>query len=46
MKEMIEIKCETCGKNIFIIKEFMRDKMFCTLGCLDMYQKGEMNKMI
>lgn len=33
--EMVEIKCENCGKVIYIDKKFVRDKMFCTLGCLD-----------
>lgn len=43
--ETIETKCYSCGKTIYIIEEFVRDKMFCTLGCLDKYDK-DTNKII
>lgn len=43
--EIIEIKCHNCGKTMCITEEFVRDKMFCTLGCLDEYNK-KINKDI
>lgn len=35
--ETKEVKCDKCGKSIFILEEHIRDKMFCTLGCMDSY---------
>lgn len=35
---MVEIKCENCGKEIFVYKEYVREKMFCTMGCMDSYK--------
>lgn len=33
--EMVGIKCGNCGKDIYVYRESLREKMFCTLGCLD-----------
>ncbi|MCE8422488.1 MAG: hypothetical protein J5U17_06815 [Candidatus Methanoperedens sp.] len=35
--KIVEIKCEKCGKEIYVIETYLRDKMFCTLGCMDSY---------
>jgi len=35
--EIIEIKCEYCGKKIYVGKDGAREKMFCTLRCLDLF---------
>lgn len=35
--EIIEVKCTNCNKNIYIQKEHVREKIFCTLGCMDLY---------
>lgn len=32
--ETIERKCDNCGKTVYILEGFMREKMFCTLGCM------------
>lgn len=32
--EIKEVKCYKCGKPIFILEEHIREKMFCTLGCM------------
>ncbi len=37
--ETIEVRCHNYGKTVYIIEEFIRDKMFCTLGCLDTHDK-------
>jgi hypothetical protein len=33
--EIREVKCENCGKTILILDGYVREKMFCTLGCLN-----------
>lgn len=38
--ETIEVKCHNCGKTMYVIEEFIRDKMFCTLGCLGTYNEN------
>lgn len=35
--EVVGIKCGSCGKDIYVYREFVREKMFCTLGCLDKF---------
>ncbi|MCE8422489.1 MAG: hypothetical protein J5U17_06820 [Candidatus Methanoperedens sp.] len=46
--ELVEVKCEKCGKGIYIQESHLREKMFCTLGCLGSYMevtKGENNSL-
>ena len=38
--EIIEIKCKNCGKELYIQEEYVREKMFCTLGCMDLYSEA------
>ena len=38
--EIVEIKCEKCGKEIYVQEGHLREKMFCTLGCLGAYMKA------
>lgn len=33
--DMIEKECVGCGKKILVFKDYIREKMFCTLGCMD-----------
>ncbi len=35
--EIIEKKCENCGKELYILEDHIREKMFCTLECMDSY---------
>ncbi len=35
--ELVEIKCANCRKEIYVLKNYVREKMFCTLGCMDSY---------
>jgi len=35
--ELAEIKCNNCGKEILVQKNYIREKMFCTIGCMDSY---------
>lgn len=32
--ELKEVKCENCGKPILILDGYVREKMFCSLGCM------------
>lgn len=32
--DIVEVKCDNCGKNVYVLGEFVREKMFCTIGCL------------
>ncbi len=42
MMEIIEKECHNCGKKMYVQEKFVREQMFCTLGCLDTfgYDKG------
>ena len=35
--EIVVVKCENCGKLIFVEDTNIRQKMFCTIGCMDSY---------
>jgi len=35
--EIAEVKCNICGKEILVQKDYIREKMFCTIGCMDSY---------
>ena len=44
--EIIEVKCTNCNKEIYIQNGYVREKNFCTLGCLKSYdvpQKKDFN---
>ncbi len=42
--EIVEVKCENCGKEIYVQEDYVREKMFCTLGCLSSYTVGSSSK--
>ena len=33
--ELIEVKCDSCGKEIYVYDIYAREHMYCTLRCLD-----------
>jgi hypothetical protein len=35
--EIVEVKCANCSKKIYVLKDRIKEKMFCTLGCMDSY---------
>lgn len=35
--ELTEVKCNNCGKDIFVQEDHKKEKMFCTIGCMDSY---------
>ncbi|HMB44726.1 MAG TPA: hypothetical protein VKL21_02785 [Candidatus Methanoperedens sp.] len=42
--EIIEVKCRNCSKEIYIRSEQVREKMFCTLGCMNSYEVPSQEK--
>ena len=33
--ETKEVKCDNCGKYIYVLEDRIKEKMFCTLGCMN-----------
>jgi len=29
------VKCANCNKELFILEPYVRDSMFCTIGCIE-----------
>ncbi len=44
--ELVEVKCKNCGKEIYVLENYLKDKMFCTLGCMSSYKEGVPSKGI
>ena len=36
--EIIELKCSYCNRDIYVQKDYIREKMFCTLGCMYLHK--------
>lgn len=32
--EIVEVKCANCTKEIYVQQQYIREKMFCTIGCM------------
>ena len=46
-KELTMIHCAHCGKEIVIMNECIKPKMFCTIRCMDSVNlKGNINEGI
>lgn len=41
--EIKEVKCVNCGKDIYVLEDHVRAKMFCTIGCMDTFNKVPKN---
>ena len=37
--ELIEVKCDSCGKDIYVYDNYVREHMYCTLRCMDNVEK-------
>jgi len=37
--EIVLLNCENCGKELYINNNYIRQQMFCTLGCMDSYHE-------
>lgn len=35
--ELVAVKCENCKREIYVFENYMKEKMFCTLECMDSY---------
>jgi hypothetical protein len=42
--EIVEAKCTRCGKKIYVIGDYLKEKMFCTLRCMDLYTRTPSTK--
>ena len=38
--EIVELRCNNCGKTVYVMDEYIREDIFCTLGCMDNFGKS------
>lgn len=43
--ELLAIKCANCNKEIYVLKNYIREKMFCTLRCMDAYSYNQVSSI-
>lgn len=43
---IVEKDCENCGKKIYVRESYLREKMFCTIGCLDQFKESHKDRQI
>lgn len=41
--ERVEVRCANCGKEIYVYESYLRERMFCTIACLNA-QSGNSTK--
>jgi hypothetical protein len=41
--EIVEVECNNCGKKIYVREEFVREHMFCTIWCMDIFERSIKN---
>lgn len=39
--EMLEVSCTNCGQHIIVGNEYVREQMFCTIGCMNQFEDKE-----
>lgn len=39
--ELVEVNCAICGAQICVYSEYVKEKMYCTLHCLEISNKME-----
>ncbi len=44
--KIVNVKCENCGKELFVKVTNIRQKMFCTIRCMDSYAEEISNEGI
>jgi hypothetical protein len=37
MMELVTVKCDNCNREIYVFENYIREKMFCTLGFMNSY---------
>lgn len=40
--KLVKVHCGQCDKEMFILEQYVRETMFCTLGCMDKSKKDEL----
>lgn len=43
---IVEKKCATCGKGIYILNNVHREQLFCTIECLEKYNSNMNNNKL
>jgi len=44
--ELIEVKCVVCGSPIYVYEDYIKDRMYCTLHCLNVSITSEKQQMV
>jgi len=39
--DIVKVQCDGCHRILFVKKEFVRDKMYCTIQCMDKEENKE-----
>lgn len=39
--DMVETSCTNCGQHIVVGDEYVREQMFCTIGCMNHFKEKE-----
>lgn len=39
--DMVEVSCANCGQQIFVRDDHAREKMFCTIGCMNQFEEKD-----
>lgn len=39
--EMSEVSCTNCGQQIIVGEEYIREQMFCTIGCMFEFEEKD-----
>ena len=34
-EEIVRVQCHTCNRDLFIIKSHVKEKMYCTINCMN-----------
>ena len=39
--EILEVNCTNCGQQLIVKEEYIREQMFCTIGCMFKFKEKE-----
>ena len=43
--KLIKVNCGHCDKEMFVLKRYVRETMFCTLGCMDKSENDDWDQL-
>ena len=44
--EMSQVNCTNCGQPVIVGNEYVREQMFCAIGCMTKFEEKENNKYV